>query len=369
MKSVVSIHNLKANPLRELVEETMQQLLDDAAGTASRGLPSAGLYRELSDYVMRPAKRVRPLVFLHGCAAFREDCDLRDPDLLRVACALEFLHAFILIHDDLIDNADERRGLPSLHRAVETRHVHGPHKAQTARNLSLVLGDILFAMAQRTVLAAHLPCELRVALADSLLETTIATGIGECADISFATRDIAKVGLREIEGMYDAKTARYTFESPLVLAAIAMGAGPEACDAIRRIARPIGLAFQIQNDLAEFHAQDAFESALCGDIAEGKKTLLLRLAYDSLNETERGIMQLCVSVRPPTEAVVLRLRELILRSGAPKRLAERMSALYEETNRELASSGLSSSTIAGLKSLFETIRKLLEGATHCAMPR
>ena len=123
----------------------------------------------------------------------------------------------------------------------------------------------------------------------------VETGFGEAADIIHGTRDVSKVSLPEIEQMYLLKTTRYTIECPLAMAAVLAGARAEELAVLGRIARPAGLAFQIQNDLQEFARFEVSDAEVPADILEGKKTLLMRTAFDRLNETDQGLLQICFS--------------------------------------------------------------------------
>ena len=149
-----------------------------------------------------------------------------------------------------------------------------------------------------------------------LLGCMVETGFGEVADIIHGTRDVAKVSPAEIEQMYCLKTTCYTIECPLAMAAVLNGVDAAGLAALGRVARPAGLAFQIQNDLQEFARFEVSDAEVPADILEGKKTLLMRAAFDLLGESDRGLLQLCFSTGVPTEGTVSKARELVTKSGA-----------------------------------------------------
>ena len=263
------------------------------------------LYDDLVEFVCRPGKRLRPTLFLLAEQVFADGKPPTEgpaPDLLAAAVSLEMLHAFILIHDDIIDRAETRRGQPTLHRAIEGRLSSFTDRHRAGANLALVLGDILFALAQKSLLESTLAAPAILArLGTLLLGCMVETGFGEAADIVYGTRDVSKVQTAEIEQMYLLKTTRYTIECPLAMAAVLHGVDADGLDALSRIARPAGLAFQIQNDLMDFARFEVSDAEVPADILEGKKTLLMRTAFDLLNETDQGMLQLCFTACGPSE--------------------------------------------------------------------
>jgi geranylgeranyl diphosphate synthase type I len=327
----------------------------------------ATLYDDLTDFVCRPGKRLRALLFLLAQRVFATTArgggtGVAEADLLGVAVSLEFLHGFILIHDDIIDRAETRRALPTLHRLIESRLPSFTDHQRAGRNLALVLGDILFALAQKSLWQTSLPADVRTRLSTHLLGCIVETGFGEVADILHGTRDVAKVSLADIEQMYLLKTTRYTVQCPLTMAAILAGASPAQIEALGRIATPAGLAFQIQNDLQEFARFEVSDAEVPADILEGKKTLLMRTAFDQLSQPDQSLLQLCFSAGAATEATVSKARELIAKSGAVAQLSERMAALLAQAEAEVRQTDFPPVTQAGLIGLIHLVR---EAAARC----
>ena len=256
----------------------------------------------------------------------------------------------------IIDRAETRRGLPTLHRLIESRLSTFSDRGRAGRNIALVLGDILFAMAQKCLLDGHLPPGTHARLGSMLLGCMVETGFGEVADIVHGTRDVAKVSPAEIEQMYCLKTTCYTVECPLAMAAALNGVDAAGLDALGRVARPAGLAFQIQNDLQEFARFEVSDAEVPADILEGKKTLLMRAAFDLLGESDRGLLQLCFSAGAPTEGTVSKARELVTKSGAVSKLTNRMNELFCKADDEIRRAPFSSSVQDGLARLIGLVR-------------
>lgn len=331
------------------------------------------LYDDLREFACRPGKRLRPLLFLlahrifTGAAGQAPAPALSPSALLPVAASLELLHAFILIHDDIIDRSELRRALPTLHRVIEHRLTPFSDRRRAGRNLALVMGDILFALAQRCLLEAPgLDPDLRARLASLLLGCMVETGFGEVADIIHGTRDVSRVSVPEIEQMYRLKTTLYTVECPLAMAALLAGVGDaDTLAALGRVARPAGLAFQIQNDLQEFARFEVSDAEVPSDVLEGKKTLLARTAFDRLNENDRGMLQLCLDHgEPPSEAKVGMARDLVARSGAIGQLADRMETLFAEADAAARVETFPEPVRAGLAGLIRMMRGATGGPAH-----
>ncbi len=297
------------------------------------------LYGDLAAYVLRPGKRLRPLLLAASYRTLGGERPWDDPSLLRAAAAMELFHAFTLIHDDVIDRADLRRGLPAFHRVAEARLGQGqsrPAEASAdAEGIALVAGNLLHALALDTLLATDFPAPLREAALRRFLQAVADTGAGEIGDIVLGTRNIGAVRVEEIERVCALKTTRYTFETPLVLGAILAGKEGETLLDLARLAEPLGLAFQIADDLADFAASAA-------DLRAGKKTLLLRAAHDRLGEADRALLLLALSL-PGGENDASRLallRGLVEKSNAPALLREREAALRRQAREELSRSAL-----------------------------
>ena len=126
------------------------------------------------------------------------------------------------------------------------------------------------------------------------------------------------------------------------------------------MARPAGLAFQIQNDLQEFARFEVSDAEVPSDVLEGKKTLLARTAFDRLNENDRGMLQLCLDHgEPPSEAKVGMARDLVAKSGAIGQLADRMEALFAEADAATRVETFPEPVRAGLAGLI----RMMRGAT------
>jgi geranylgeranyl diphosphate synthase type I len=315
------------------------------------------LYLDLTEFVARRGKRIRPLLLLGSYRIFGGDRPFANDSLLRAALSLELLHAFILIHDDVIDQSERRRRLPTFHKLVEERLGKIDGAPRVGGNVAVVVGDILFAMAIDTLRSTDFAPAARDAALSHFLRYISDTGAGEVYDILLGTRDIARVDEADIARMYTLKTTRYTFEAPLVLGALLAGMDDDHLRELADLIEPVGLAFQIQNDLLEYRQFKGVDRLRQTDILQGKKTLLLRAAYDQLVDVDRSFLQLCLSTRTSNDTSVSKIEQLIDKSGAVGLLTQKMEALFQKTEDALAHSSFTSAQRDGLREAFALVRQ------------
>ena len=299
------------------------------------------VYFDMCEFVGRKGKRIRPLLFALTYRGLGGQKQVNDPSVLAAALSLELLHAFVLVHDDLIDRSEKRRGLPTFHKLVEQRLGPLSTAERTGHGVSVVVGDLLFALSVETLQGTSFLESHRSAALKKLLSYITDTGVGEIFDILLGSRDIGRVTAQEIERTYLLKTTRYTFEAPSVLGAILAGAGPEKQEDLALVMEPLGLAFQIQNDLLEFSHFDSRDQLLPTDLLEGKKTLLVREAYERLGEVDRSFLQMCLQNPARNDSSISKVQDLIRKSGAIPAMQERCRLLFEEASSLLVGSHLS----------------------------
>lgn len=314
------------------------------------------LYFDLCEFTGRKSKRIRPLMLMLSYQAFQGKLSLHDPSLLRSATALELLHTFVLMHDDVIDRSEKRRGLPTFHKLCSARLSVSEDRERIGENIAMVMGDIVFAMAVQTLHEADFSPDLRHRVMNHFLSYTIDTGSGEILDILLGCQDVTRVKADQIEDMYQLKTTRYTFEAPCVIGALLAGASEEKILALRLVTNPLGLAFQIQNDLAEFKALNPLEPHCSVDLLEGKKTMLLKEAFLSLDDVEKSFLQMCLSSISKRESALIKIQELIDKSGAVNKLKMRCEQLFEEAEKAIFSEVFSKEESAALASALQVVK-------------
>jgi len=316
------------------------------------------LQARLEEYTTRPAKRIRPIMLVASYSVFGGNSISRKA-LLDVAVALELLHTFVLLHDDIVDRSEARRGLPAYHTLAAGLFPQHSDRDRLGSGIALVVGDMVFALALETLHLADIEQSTKQRIVGRFLSAVMDTGAGEISDIILGASDVSRASREEIERMYDLKTTRYTFQMPLELGALLAGADEAVLHSISRFSGPVGLAFQMLNDLGEFHQAMESGAVDSSDIGEGKKTLLIREAFDRLAEPDKTLLQICLANQLPTETVRVKVCELVSRSGAVECLEQRVSQLFVEARRQLESGDLTESQRAGLQDWCEALQQML----------
>jgi geranylgeranyl diphosphate synthase type I len=273
----------------------------------------------IADLVLRPAKRLRPyLCLLAYAAGGGADGEVRQ-GVGTFAASLELLHAFLLIHDDIADRAEIRRGGPSLHVLLQPANTLIPReeRRRIGEQLAVVAGDWLYTRAVQGMLEAPgLDPSRRSRAALSVLDICSSTAEGQASDIAFTTRSFPEVTPAQILELYRRKTGRYTFEAPLVAGALLAGASESACEALRLCSHQLGVAFQLQDDLLSlFESEQETGKPALADLVEGKKTWLLLQARERMEVRDRLWLDLLTNRRHATEGDLARVRELIRATG------------------------------------------------------
>ncbi|MGW0645342.1 polyprenyl synthetase family protein [Streptomyces badius] len=259
--------------LRRAVDTTLTDFLTRQARTArNRGLPQQAA-QVLGDFIQAGGKRIRPLLCVAGWQA-AGGTDTPEP-VLKAAASLEMFHAFALIHDDIIDASDTRRGRPTIHRQV------GTEAAILIGDLALVLADDLLHTAGLT------PTQLTTVLpiANTLRADTI---YGQYLDITHAEQPPADLAQALTITRY--KTAKYTIEGPLLLGAALAGSSSDTpCGLVlSAYGMPVGEAFQLRDDLlGVFGNPDETGKPALDDLREGKATFLMAFALQNTDPTQR----------------------------------------------------------------------------------
>lgn len=296
---------------------------------------SGGLPAPVSDaicgFVLSGGKRIRPQLTIWSWreATGRRDGPI-DPDILRIAVAWELFHAFLLVHDDLIDRADVRRDLPALQHTLAS--LHGGC-SQTGANLAIVAGDLLFAAAMSLWHELELPDDRFRESLKLFSRVATLTGLGQAIDILQERAPIDEVAEETLLREYCWKTAAYTFEGPMLSAAVACGLEADAQAAVSRFAMAIGQAYQLQNDLIDLTTPCHVGS----DLVQGKRTVTLVSHRAQLGEAarERLDRQLRSIAESNGQALTLaeELRGMLLAEGAATRTVQLIESLLNDAAR------------------------------------
>lgn len=243
------------------------------------------IFNSIRDFASRSGKRVRPCLFVIGYKGFSR----KNPEhLYRSAISLEFLHNFMLVHDDIIDKSDTRRGRPSMHIMLD-KYLKGRKNIKfDGKDLAIVIGDIMYAFSIHSFLAIEENMERKELALKKLVQAAVYTGSGEFIELFSGITDIGRISKKDIYKIYDFKTANYTFASPLAVGAILAGANKKQVDRLFDYGIYLGRAFQIKDDIIGlFNKESEIGKSNLTDIREAKKTILVWYAYNNADKNTR----------------------------------------------------------------------------------
>lgn len=305
----------------------IRRRIDDALATALTGRADhlAGLGADLAPVAdalvgfCQGGKRIRPLFAYCGWRAAAGEQD--DEAVVRAVSALELVQAAALVHDDIIDESDSRRGKPSVHRAFEQQHRRDGYAGDAAKHgmaVGILIGDLALIWADALVQAAGLDDAALLRVRRELDLMRIEVMSGQYLDVLEQARPAdAEHAEQSALRVAELKSASYTVARPMLIGAAIADAGPGVRAAYASFGHHVGIAFQLRDDLLGVFGDPAVTGKPAGDdLREGKRTVLiaraLRRLEDRAEELGDGLGRADL-----TDGDVDRLRALLTDSGAP----------------------------------------------------
>ena len=258
----------KEKELLEMVAQALNDLPYDRK--------PASLYEPMRYVLAIGGKRIRPMLMLMSYNMFKDNPQA----ILTQALAIETFHNFTLLHDDLMDNADLRRGRPTVHRHWDA-------------NTAILSGDNMLVMAfsyMQKCPPQHMPQVMQL-----FTETALLIDEGQQYDMDFEARnDVAE---EEYIEMIRLKTS-VLLACALKIGAILADAPAADADLLYDFGERLGLAFQLQDDLLDVYGDESvFGKAIGGDITSNKKTYMLINAFNRANDRQRQELQMWVDAK------------------------------------------------------------------------
>lgn len=244
--------------------------LNDAIANIEYPLQPVGLYEPIKYVLSIGGKRIRPAFMLLAAQALHADIERVMP----AAIGLEMYHNYTLLHDDLMDKAQVRRGRPTVH-------------CKWNNNTAILSGDSMLVMACKYIHSTQLP-NVKEAV-DVFLDTALEIGEGQQYDMNFETR--SDVSQAEYIEMIRQKTS-VLIACALKMGAILSGADFATADKLYAFGEQVGLAFQLQDDLLDVYGDPkVFGKRIGGDILCDKKTYLLINAYQKADARQKAVLE------------------------------------------------------------------------------
>jgi geranylgeranyl diphosphate synthase, type I len=311
----------------------------------------------MSDFALRGGKRLRPTFAWWGWrAAGGEPDGPRAEAVLQAVSALELIQTCALVHDDIMDASELRRGRPTVHVRFREAHRAGDWLGDPERfgaAAAILLGDLALAWADDMFHAAALEPDMRAAAREPWQAMRAEMFAGQYLDV-LAQAEGDESEERSL-GVARLKTAAYTVERPLHLGVALAGAGPRTIEAVTRFGTDIGVAFQLRDDMLGMFGDAEVTGKPAGDdLREGKRTLLMAIGLDHATrgrDTDADFLRGALGDPDLTPATLARVRELLTELGAVDELERRIETLTESALATLDSAGLVDPGVTRLRDL------------------
>ena len=306
---------LAAEDPRAAVDAALTAFLDEQCRRLGAVSQELAPITDLAASYLAGGKRLRPSFCYWG---WRATGAAPEAGLIAAAAALELLQACALIHDDVMDGSDTRRGRPSAHRQLEAHHrAHGwrGDPAAFGTGAAILLGDLFLTWSDQLFTASGLPPQSLLRgrpLFDAMRSQLMA---GQYLDLVVQSQPDPQ---REAIGtVLQYKSAKYTIEHPLQLGALLAGADDRLVAGLGAFGLPLGEAFQLRDDLLGVFGDPSVTGKPAGDdLREGKQTLLIAEAMEACDREQRAILLAGVGSPDLDDAGVEAIREILLSTGS-----------------------------------------------------
>lgn len=292
----------------------------------------------LEAFVLGGGKRLRPAFAYWG---YRGAGGVDSDAVVTSLASLELVQASALIHDDVMDCSDTRRGEPAVHRRFAARHAehnwYGDSDAFGSA-AAILLGDLCLVWSDELL---HGGLELAALVRARPIFDRMRTEVTVGQYLDVLTQATGDTSVQRASKVARYKSAKYTVERPLLLGGAVAGAPAELMAAYSAYGLPLGEAFQLRDDVLGVFGDPAQTGKPAGDdLREGKRTYLVAAAFDAAGPADRAALAAGLGDPALDQAGVRRLRAIITESGALRRAEERIAELSAAALAALAGAGI-----------------------------
>jgi len=364
--------------LVDLVQARIDEFLGERSPLVTSVAPELGTFLEYSDDFLRGGKRFRALFCYWGWQAVgagrgefdplaSDDTPADLPAVVTAAAALEIFHAAALVHDDIMDNSDTRRGRPAAHKRFESLHRDGGWSGSAlgyGQSAALLLGDLLLGwsdeMLDEGLFALTSRGSARAARLEFNRMRTEVTA-GQYLDIleekSWHTHQESEL-LSRAHRVIVYKSAKYSVEAPLAIGASLGGATAEQVAALRAFGLPLGVAYQLRDDMLGVFGDPEVTGKPAGDdLREGKRTVLIALARTKLPTSVRRVLDELLGDEELDAQQISMMQAAIRDSGAIDHVERIIDHNVAQAREALAQAPLTASARDQLMQLTDTVTK------------
>ncbi len=254
---------------RKRINKELERFFDAKINVASG--EEKHLTEKIKEYTLRGGKRIRPVLTVLAYKCFKED-----DKIIPASVAMELIHSYLLIHDDIMDEDDLRRGKPSMHKMLGEGH--------RGMSAAILAGDLCNSWINESILESEFSKENKLKALKQISEILDKECYGQYLDFLPGVENLTR---EEVLHLYELKTSAYTTVGPVKIGCILAGASGSEEERLNEFAKNLGIAFQLQDDIRGVFSTQEEAGKPIDDIEEGKKTLLLVRTLEMCSEEER----------------------------------------------------------------------------------
>ncbi|GAB3612824.1 polyprenyl synthetase family protein [Humibacter ginsengisoli] len=359
----------ESSRLIDLIDDRIGHFLQTRDSILLSIAPEMGPLAAISRQFLSGGKRFRALFCYWGYRAVNDTRDASEPErldpVIGSAAALELFHAAALVHDDIIDRSDTRRGAPSAHRRFESLHRESGWDGSAADfgdGAAVLLGDLLLGFSDDLLaeaLADDVPADRAKEVRREFGRMRAEVIAGQYLDIleerSWRTGTDDEL-LPRAERVIVYKSAKYSVQAPLVIGGMLAGGTLEQLDALREFGLPLGIAFQLRDDLLGVFGDAHVTGKPSGDdLREGKRTVLVALTRKALPASARRVLDELLGDPDLGDEQIRMLQSTINSSGATAEVERMILGNVDRARRALDGAPLADVAVGQLRDLIESV--------------
>ncbi len=261
---------------------------------------------ELQEFTLNGGKRIRPVIMILGYNIFKDI----DEDIVKASISIEMAQSFLLIHDDIMDESEMRRGKPSFHKYFELK----THNKKLSENIAISAGDLIDTFSHEALLESNFNREDLLKADYEFSRVIEDTGKGQILDIYSSIGENYEE--EKLLKLHYLKTARYTIQGPLIIGSY-LASNYDYTDSIMSYGKNMGIAFQLYDDiLGIFGDENKTGKSSKSDVNEGKKTLLIIKAYNESDANGKKFIEKCIKSGNVNDSDFIKLKNIIRETGS-----------------------------------------------------
>jgi geranylgeranyl diphosphate synthase, type I len=320
----VGINPLDANGLRKRIQTNLDDFVSEHRSLMVDVSPDTLPLLDSLEGLLVGGKRLRPAFAYWGfMAAGGQESD----EVVRACASLEFLQACALIHDDVMDASDTRRGKPAIHKQFEALHISKNWNGSAklfGEGSAILVGDLALSWADEMLLTSGLSNDqlIRAKSIYDIMRTELMSG--QYLDLLEQVR--GEITHERAETVIRFKSAKYTIERPLHVGAAIAGARPELSQVLSDYGLALGEAFQLRDDLLGVFGDSSVTGKPAGDdLREGKQTMLIAFANSNANSNVKKYLADNLGSSDLSGDTISKLQEILVTCGAQDFVENRIS--------------------------------------------